>query len=242
MQHHVYSVIFDVVVGKKDSFLISRFVLRLDCPFSVVKKTRSGIGSKQYISYVGKTERFVHWNMKGQKFKFVLQILFSQVVNTGASLPEFLRQEYCRKLTVDVRAPTPLIWKAQVKLMTRQNVGSHISGVVAFLTFGFLFTRPSMGPRKYPDEVPVGAPLPTTWSSHCGACPRLIHVAQQLLLHHEVDECGRSGDFAESRKLKILLRNSFVWFFIRPDMLGERTYSPAAPSGVPRVRKRKAQS
>ena len=46
--------------------------------------------------------------------------------------------------------------------MTRQNVGSQMSGVVAFLTFGLLFTRPSMGPRKYPDEVPVGDPLPTT--------------------------------------------------------------------------------
>ena len=55
----VYSVIFDVLVGKKDSFLISRFALRLDCPFSVVKKTRSGIGSKQYISNIGKAERFV---------------------------------------------------------------------------------------------------------------------------------------------------------------------------------------
>ena len=52
-------VFFDVVVGKKDDFLISRFVLRLDCPFSAVKKTRSGICSKQYISYVGKTELFV---------------------------------------------------------------------------------------------------------------------------------------------------------------------------------------
>ena len=56
-----------------------------------------------------------------------------------AVLPELLRQEYCRKLTVNIHNSYAVNLKAQVKPMISKNVGSQTSEAVAFLTLLYAF-------------------------------------------------------------------------------------------------------
>ena len=72
------------------------------CPFSVVKKTRSGIGSKQYISYVGKTEAVCSLKHERTKVQvctadFVFSGCQHRCQSSGVLRQEYLPQAYCRR-------------------------------------------------------------------------------------------------------------------------------------------------